>query len=90
MIVTIPPAVAGGKSTYRALIDRNGNITKNGISLKLNEFYLNFKDKRGKKLVVCKNYIIRIYNLFTKREHSFIFSSLKKTRFLRSALFSNF
>ena len=31
MIVTIPPALAGGKSTYRTLIDRNGNMTKNGI-----------------------------------------------------------
>ena len=31
MIVTIPPAEAGRKSTYRTLIDRNGNMTKNGI-----------------------------------------------------------
>ena len=39
MIVTIPPAEAGRKSTYRSLIDRNGNITKNGTYFyqKLNE-----------------------------------------------------
>ena len=28
MIVTIPPAEAGRKSTYRTLIDRNGDMTK--------------------------------------------------------------
>ena len=39
MIVTIPPAEAGRKSTYKSLIDRNGNITKNGTYFyqKLNE-----------------------------------------------------
>ena len=31
MIVTIPPAEAGRRSTYRTLIDRNGDMTKNGI-----------------------------------------------------------
>ena len=30
MIVTIPSAEAGRKSTYRSLIDRHGNITKSG------------------------------------------------------------
>ncbi len=39
MIVTIPPADAGKKSTYRSLIDRHGNITKTGTYFyrKLNE-----------------------------------------------------
>ncbi len=39
VIVTIPPAEAGRKSTYKSLIDRHGNITKSGMYFyqKLNE-----------------------------------------------------